>query len=395
MAYIIAVSLYAYYSYSTRKAEIIRLIDDRLYFGASSIKYLFADDFHDRCTSADSITFEEEMENRRRINGYVKTSPFKWVYTLIEHKGKFYFAAPTVSEEEAKQRKRWYFYPYEDIPPEFVRAYETGKKTFVSYSDQWGDFRSVAIPEVSKNGTKYLSCADLDISKVKKDIQRWTIEAFVAGILFLFFSIPFILLYRGYNKKLVGVNNDLVQYRDHLEEQVELRTKALLETKEELKIQAINDNLTKVFNRNYIFNRMQEEINRSRRSQSPLTILMTDVDNFKAVNDTYGHLVGDKALQKISAVFVENLRSHDLVGRFGGDEFIIVLPDTSLEQSIIVADKLREYIDELKVCEGGALCSLSIGIAQWKDEESFEELLKVADERLYRAKELSGNRAVY
>jgi diguanylate cyclase (GGDEF)-like protein len=140
---------------------------------------------------------------------------------------------------------------------------------------------------------------------------------------------------------------------------------------------------------------MQEEINRSKRSHAPLTILMTDVDNFKAVNDTYGHLVGDKALQKISAVFVENLRSHDLVGRFGGDEFIIVLPDTSLEQSIIVADKLREYIDELKVCEGGALCSLSIGIAQWKDEESFEELLKIADERLYRAKELSGNRAVY
>ena len=93
-----------------------------------------------------------------------RDSGLVYLYTLVSKDGHFYFSAPTVTEEEAEERERWYFYPYADAPPMLEKALRTGLVQYSSYSDQWGTFRSVAVPEVSPGGVPYLACADMDIS---------------------------------------------------------------------------------------------------------------------------------------------------------------------------------------------------------------------------------------
>jgi hypothetical protein len=96
-------------------------IDSKLLIAAKSIKFMLKEDFHDRAISPTSISFDEEIKNRQKLNNCKEENGFKWIYTIVESNGKFYFAAPTVSDEEARERKSWYFYPYEDIPEEFKK----------------------------------------------------------------------------------------------------------------------------------------------------------------------------------------------------------------------------------------------------------------------------------
>jgi signal transduction histidine kinase/CheY-like chemotaxis protein/HPt (histidine-containing phosphotransfer) domain-containing protein len=202
-------------------------IDDQLLLAARGLRYMLAEDFHDRTTDAEAISYEEEMRNRWAMNNYSLGGKFKYVYTLTELNGKFYFSAPTVTPEEARERPRWYFYPYPDIPQEFVKAYKENQVQFVTYKDQWGIFRSIALPETSPGGRRYLSCADFDISFVTAQIKWEYFRSLMTAIFFLLPAVPLMLVYRRYNNELICVNNELISYQGHLEEQVAKRTAEL------------------------------------------------------------------------------------------------------------------------------------------------------------------------
>jgi diguanylate cyclase (GGDEF)-like protein len=163
-----------------------------------------------------------------------------------------------------------------------------------------------------------------------------------------------------------------------------------LKLRDALRAQAIRDPLTGLFNRNYLEETLRRELSRSARRQAPLCVAMLDIDGFKAFNDTYSHHAGDVLLKAVGAFFLNKLRASDIVCRYGGDEFVLVLPDTGLRLVSERLDRLRAEVKSMECkYEGKTLpaASVSIGVAQWPDHGSSpEELIKAADSALYSAK---------
>ena len=165
---------------------------------------------------------------------------------------------------------------------------------------------------------------------------------------------------------------------------------------DELKRQAHIDLLTGLNNRRYFFELAEQELARAKRHSAPLPALMLDVDHFKLVNDTHGHHVGDLVLQKLSEVCVQTLRGIDILGRLGGEEFAILLPETKGEQALEVAERLRLAVAGATVPleQGGSIhLTVSIGVASLvATDAKVEDLLKRADTALYAAKNAGRNR---
>jgi diguanylate cyclase (GGDEF)-like protein len=152
------------------------------------------------------------------------------------------------------------------------------------------------------------------------------------------------------------------------------------------------DPLTGVINRGELFRKLEILFSKSKELNLPLSVLMVDIDRFKRINDNFGHQTGDAVLEKIAAVLRNSVRSFDIVGRYGGEEFLIVLSGTSLQKAVKVADRIRETIENSKLVPDQKV-TVSIGVAELKpSDESLNTLLRRADERLYLAKKKGRNR---
>lgn len=159
---------------------------------------------------------------------------------------------------------------------------------------------------------------------------------------------------------------------------------------------AHRDALTGVFNRRHLFDVLSKEANRQRRAQGPFSVCILDVDHFKQVNDHYGHGVGDEVLRAIAASIGKGMRSIDCFGRYGGEEFLMVLPQTPLEGARIKAERVRKAIEALRFpAVGEDFCvTISVGVAEHLDEEIADDTISRADEALYCAKRGGRNRVV-
>ncbi|MBI5119980.1 MAG: diguanylate cyclase [Rhodospirillales bacterium] len=158
---------------------------------------------------------------------------------------------------------------------------------------------------------------------------------------------------------------------------------------------ARTDPLTGCMNRRYLMEAAAREMARIKRSGSTLAVLMIDIDHFKHINDAHGHAVGDEALLTLVRILIANIRASDMLGRIGGEEFAVILPDTSPETALQVAEKLRESIAAAVVKGDGLSFSMtaSIGLAELKaDETDFLTALERADKALYKAKQSGRNR---
>ena len=165
----------------------------------------------------------------------------------------------------------------------------------------------------------------------------------------------------------------------------------------ELRRLATTDALTGIFNRRHFMATATVEADRARRHHRPLVGLMLDIDHFKRINDTYGHPVGDVAIKAMAAACAEAIRTVDTLGRLGGEEFAIVLPDTELDAALVVAERIRVAVSQISIpTEKGVVCfTTSIGVAQWTgDDASAEALLSRADAALYAAKTGGRNKVV-
>ena len=170
--------------------------------------------------------------------------------------------------------------------------------------------------------------------------------------------------------------------------------KGLIQAREELRFQATHDVLTGIWNRGALLDLLQREIERARRSQSPTGLLMLDLDHFKTVNDTYGHLAGDVVLREVARRISEVVRSYDLVGRYGGEEFLVVLPGCDKDRALQSAERIRSVIAENPVLAAGAeiLVTASIGVTVTTVSTVAEkEILAIADTALYQAKSAGRN----
>ena len=154
------------------------------------------------------------------------------------------------------------------------------------------------------------------------------------------------------------------------------------------------DGLTQTFNRRYFNEALEREVNRSKRYSRVLSLIAFDLDHFKAINDTYGHLVGDSVLRLIASAVKPRLRREDIFARTGGEEFAVLLPEIGIEGALVTAEKIRNIAQSTPVKHEQELirCTVSLGVATFKEGDSPEDLYKRADERLYVAKESGRNR---
>jgi diguanylate cyclase (GGDEF)-like protein len=172
--------------------------------------------------------------------------------------------------------------------------------------------------------------------------------------------------------------------------------KELVSARESMRHAATHDNLTGLLNRGEILGMLERELERSRRERDPLGIILGDIDHFKSVNDTLGHLFGDEALREVGRRLRSQLRIYDGVGRYGGEEFLMILPNCDLENALLRANELREIVAHSPVvCSGEErLITMSMGVAvsTCVGKSEMEPLLNQADKGLYAAKENGRNR---
>ncbi len=161
-----------------------------------------------------------------------------------------------------------------------------------------------------------------------------------------------------------------------------------------LEDKVIYDNLTKVYNRHGFETIFDNEIKRCKRYKNPLSMIMLDIDFFKKINDTYGHLVGDKALVDVCKVIQDKIRETDYLIRWGGEEFLIITPDIDLNGASILAEKLRKVIEETNFETIGNM-TVSLAVAQKLEAENSEEFLKRVDDLLYNSKNTGRNKVSY
>jgi two-component system cell cycle response regulator len=158
------------------------------------------------------------------------------------------------------------------------------------------------------------------------------------------------------------------------------------------------DGLTGIANRRYLMEMLELEFLRSERYQSWLSLIMCDLDHFKAINDRYGHQAGDQALVTVATLLKEGLRKHDIVGRYGGEEFALVLPETNLEGARVVGERYRALIEGLSFTTSGVSLSLtaSFGVVSYPHNDilGVDDLIRRADRALYDAKAGGRNKVV-
>lgn len=192
------------------------------------------------------------------------------------------------------------------------------------------------------------------------------------------------------------MSESIHRYQNSLEEQVKERTKELIEKNQELLKLSITDKLTEIYNRAKLDKTLQEEFNRSKRYKTEFSVILIDIDFFKKVNDTFGHQIGDDVLKESAQVLKNSIRLTDVLGRWGGEEFLIISPQTNLEGAVKIAEHINNAIKLYKFKTYPNKVTMSIGVASYfEDMSKIEEILLNADKSLYKAKENGRDRVVY
>jgi diguanylate cyclase (GGDEF)-like protein len=177
--------------------------------------------------------------------------------------------------------------------------------------------------------------------------------------------------------------------RDHLEHLIQERTT-------ELRLLATKDPLTGLLNRRHFFQLAEEECARCHRYERPIAAAMLDLDHFKKINDNHGHAIGDEALRLTAAAIRKELRQQDLICRYGGEEFVVLMPETDAQRGYEVQERIRAGITQIGLRDGdqGVPLRVSIGVTQWHPPESIEQAIARADANMYQAKAAGRNRVI-
>lgn len=262
---------------------------------------------------------------------------------------------------------------YEEVEDNFRAAVISKKESFIGpVTDRWGSMVTAMVPLMQPGSDKVLGMLGMDI-----EVNNWyrgLVRACMLPVGLTFMVVILILL------------------------SVQLKLKTL-----ELKKIADIDTLTGLFNRRRIFEQTKIELTRLSRYAECLSMVVVDIDNFKFINDKFGHLCGDLVLQEVARSLSQNIRKTDFVGRVGGEEFVVLLPNTSNADAARIAEKLRQAIDGLKVYqkepdenEKPEAVSASFGVSSTQgplsySESVFEELYANADKALYESKSKGKN----
>ncbi len=243
---------------------------------------------------------------------------------------------------------------------------------------------------VSENGvvTEFLSSLSQPEghSTIAEDLE--TEKATVGKVFFVFNRVSkkessFVKVVMRYIKYPLAVS---------LEKEIEIRLLHLEKEKE--RFFAIRDPLTSLYNRRYLMEKLRTLVEEAEKLGVPLSLAVIDIDYFKRINDTYGHLIGDCVLKDLARILESSFRRSDIVARYGGEEFVVVLPMTSLKDACKKIDSFRKSVEKIRFCNGKIGITVSAGVVQFRKGMTPEELIEKADRNLYEAKKIGRNRVV-
>lgn len=195
-----------------------------------------------------------------------------------------------------------------------------------------------------------------------------------------------------------GADDYIVKPFDTGELEARLRAgKRIIDLQDKLEMLATHDPLTEILNRGAIFDTFEKEHSRAQRKQKPMSVIMADIDYFKRVNDTYGHTAGDQVLCEVVRRMSGSLRPYDSIGRYGGEEFLVILPDCDRDGALQLAERLRESVckEKVNILDKSIEITISIGVSELNSTDiktPKKQLLVTVDEALYKAKSKGRNR---
>lgn len=191
----------------------------------------------------------------------------------------------------------------------------------------------------------------------------------------------------NYIQMFTDKQNELEKINISLEEMVQSRTK-------ELKLLSITDDLTKIYNKRFLIDTLNHYIEMYDKEKRMFSIVILDIDHFKRINDTFGHIEGDRTLSDVSNFLSSKIRTSDVLGRYGGEEFLIIMADTLLKDAYDVAEDIRISLSSTQVGSKNNLITISGGVAEYIEGESIEDIIRRADKNLYLAKENGRNKVM-
>lgn len=268
--------------------------------------------------------------------------------------------------------------------------------------EQYRDAHNKGLAKYLETGKGPLLGQRIEVSALRRDGSEMPVEltlweTTIAGVTRFNAFIHDITERKQAQEALEEANRKLQVWVEELERR-NREINELIETREDLRVQSLRDPLTDLFNRRYMEESLEREIQRAIRSGEPLGVIMIDIDHFKTINDTHGHEVGDVVLQKLAAFLQENVRGSDIACRYGGEEFLLIFPDAPLKATRRRAETLRKGARDVDISIEGRPIeppTLSLGVAVFpKDGETGQALLRAADAALYRAKNSGRDRVV-
>ena len=222
--------------------------------------------------------------------------------------------------------------------------------------------------------------------------ERWWQSGLLSLGFALICAIGVVFLVRLRVRRLVGQKRELELAVLRRTEDLEREKAELLHARDQMRHFAEHDDLTGLWNHRIIIERLRQEIDRARREGAPISVILVDLDHFKHINDTFGHRAGDVVLREIGAIFLRSLRSYDSVGRYGGEEFLLILPGTAFPDARHRAEQLRVAVETARIRNGAAPIPVtaSFGVASGYPT-GYENMIQAADTALYRAKDKGRN----
>jgi len=379
---ILILTIYSVWNYYYEKNRLIAQIDKQLYSAAVAVPFVLKNDFHDRAIFKTSVTLEEDNQNIKNLTKLNNLLGTKFLYTVIKDKDGTYrlSSSSALASEIEKNEEVHYFTAYPDVSEILKKSFDNPSINFISpnkiykplfvpeFSDKWGTYRSIFLPIRSIEGNLYVVGVDIDITYVNAILKKNTIQTLLSFLLFLIAIIPMVITYISMMKRKQK------EYQEVHKLYVDQSKKS------------ITDPLTQLYNRYKIDNELTLQFNNFNENDIPFVLLLLDLDYFKEVNDKYGHQQGDEVLKIVAKILKESSRNTDTVGRWGGEEFMIIYPNSDLENAILLAEKIRLAIKESQKLKNYNLTA-SIGVGVSKKGISLSQLIKNVDDALYEAKQ--------
>jgi diguanylate cyclase len=237
---------------------------------------------------------------------------------------------------------------------------------------------------VIKNTNRQFSRSELNLESINEALVETPSEADVEAIVSLIMKEI---------KSLESTSNSFKEQLKHATHEIDQLKSKMAQYRNE----ALKDPLTQIHNRRGFQQKLTACIEKANTTDKPLSLIIADIDHFKKVNDTYGHLVGDNVLRAVAATIMDSIKGKDIAARIGGEEFAILLPDTSIEGAKALADNMRRVFEELDLkrrSSGESLgrITLSFGVTSHQDNEAIEDFVHRADQALYQSKADGRNR---